>query len=402
MKGWTLGGEQVELDLGTIRNEAERYAPGELVHYILADGGTGEYVLEKPNYKDTTTGANQKSFWYSHSQDTNDNQWFSERALTKVVKNQTEFSGEGIYNVAQYVKGSDGESKPYTIHPANSLIPLEDYYNYNQLTKDGSAVGGAIFSDENAANPHEWDYTHVTYKDKGVKFIYVSIAPGTGNVDYISVRSDAQSVSNEELAGQNTAWNNVATHGAIEGDRDWVISPAEAYVNEDGNVEAVVIKAEPAVADLSNVVIITKVDGVAYGKNTGADEVSVSNANRYEYVQGPNFNETKTGTFKHDHKVGDILVIRNTVDEVMDCKTINDGVYDNRNPDAFKAVGVTALTNTQDKESKIAFYVGKGAKHTVNELGRTGAALTEANDTIMTNKKAAVSYTHLTLPTIGG
>ena len=45
--GWTIGGEEVDVDLGTIRGEAEKYAPGELVHYVLANGGTGEYALEK-------------------------------------------------------------------------------------------------------------------------------------------------------------------------------------------------------------------------------------------------------------------------------------------------------------------------------------------------------------------
>ena len=84
-----------------------------------------------------------------------------------------------------------------------------------------------------------------------MKFIYVSFSPVTGEVDYISVRNGVQNVKNEELTYQNTIWNNTATHNVVDTARTWVISPAEAYVNDKGHVEAVVIKSEPTVADLS-------------------------------------------------------------------------------------------------------------------------------------------------------
>ena len=383
--GWTIGGEEVDLDLGTIRQEAEVYAPGELVHYRLANSGTGEYDLEKPN----NTGF---SSWYN-----NDGDQVVERRLTKKVNGVDQYSGEGIYNVAQYVL-SNNASTPYEIHAANSLIPLEDYTNYLNPTTAHKAVGGGIYWDERIANPagngtipdpanlHEWNYRSTTYKDDGVKFIYVNFDAVTGEVDYISVRKDAQNVENAELAHQNTLWSNVATNINSPSQIKWVVSPAEAYVNDEGNVEAVVIKSEPVVADLSNVVIVGEYVGTEIGRSTGAEETTPTNAHAREYWQGPNFSEKKTGYFKNQHNVGDIVVIRSTTNDVMDCKMFNGGTYSNRNPDVFKAAGIEALKNSLGEKSKIAFYVGKGTD-TVTSQDELLVNLKTSGASLMTNKK---------------
>ena len=369
--GWTIGGEEVDVDLGTIRGEAEKYAPGELVHYVLANGGTGEYALEKPN----NTGS---SSWYSH-----DGAQITERRLTKKVDNKDEYSGEGIYNVAQFVKNNGIDTK-YKIHPANSLIPLEDYTNYVNPTTAAKATGGKIYADE-ADNSHEWNYRSTTYKDDGVKFIYVNFDPITGNVDYVSVRKDAQTVENKELASYNSAWKNAATN-VNANTMNWVVSPAEAYVNKDGNVAAVVIKNEPAAADLSNVVIVGEYVGTETGKNVGAENASaIGNTSQREYRQGPNFDEVKTGTFKNGHNVGDIVVIRSTDENgVMDCKMFNGGVYADRNPDVLTAKGITKLKNAATETSKIAFYVGAKAGNSVTSQGGTDISGTAS---IMSDKQ---------------
>ena len=356
--GWTIGGEEIDIDLGTIRHEAEIYAPGELVHYQLANGGTGEYELEKPRYDKT-------KWWYSHAN------YETERRLEKTIDGvPNRATGEGIYNVAQFVKNNGVDSR-YAIHAANSLIPLEDYDNYKTAgTAFYSATGGAIYATEDTDDPtatkpeHTWNYRSTTYKNDGVKFIYVNFDGTTGEVDYISVRSDAQNVENAELAVQNTIWKNAATNtNSRDSALDWVISPAEAYVNDEGNVEAVVIKSEPTVADLSNVVIVGEYVGTEIGRTTGAEETTPTNAHAREYWQGPDFSEKKTGYFKNQHNVGDIVVIRATKDNVMDCTMFNGGSYSDRNPDVFKAAGLEALTNSMGTKSKIAFYVGGRLQH---------------------------------------
>nr|WP_325239448.1 hypothetical protein [uncultured Oscillibacter sp.] len=349
--GWTIGGEEVDIDLGTIRNQAEKYAPGELVHYDISNGTTGEYVLSKPN-------ANRNSLRYSDGA-----QAFGEPGTAN------EKTGEGVYNVAQYVKTNSNSNSAFEIHPSNSLIPLERYKGTDITSAEHTAAGGAIFASEKDANgkpdpakPHTWNYRSTTYKDTGVKFIYVSFSPVTGEVDYISVRNGVQNVKNEELTYQNTIWNNTATHNVVDTARTWVISPAEAYVNDKGHVEAVVIKSEPTVADLSNVVIVGKVVGTEVGKNTGAEEVSaLTNVRTREYWQGPDFSEKKTGSFKNQHNTGDVLVIRSTdTNGVMDCKTFNSGVYGNRNPDVIWAKDIVKLTSAAGDPAKIAFYIGRG------------------------------------------
>ena len=330
--GWTIGGDEVDIDLGTIRNQAEKYAPGELVHYDISNGTTGEYVLSKPN-------ANRNSLRYSDGA-----QAFGEPGTAN------EKTGEGVYNVAQYVKTNSNSNSAFEIHPSNSLIPLERYKGTDITSAEHTAAGGAIFASEKDANgkpdpakPHTWNYRSTTYKDTGVKFIYVSFSPVTGEVDYISVRNGVQNDKNEELTYQNTIWNNTATHNVVDTARTWDISPAEAYVNDKGHVEAVVIKSEPVVADLSNVVIVGEYVGTEIGRSTGAEETTPTNAHAREYWQGPNFSEKKTGYFKNQHNVGDIVVIRSTTNDVMDCKMFNGGTYSNRNPDVFKAAGIEAL-----------------------------------------------------------
>ena len=291
-------------------------------------------------------------------------------------------------------------STRYEIHSANSLIPLEDYTNYKKPTTPYQAVGGAIFANESDpdrtittddAKAHVWDYQSTTYKDDGVKFIYVNFDGTTGEVDYISVRKDAQNVENDELKAQNLRWSNVATNITAPNNIKWVVSPAEAYVNDEGNVEAVVIKSEPTVADLSNVVIVGEYVGSEIGRSTGAEETTPTNAHAREYWQGPNFSEKKTGYFKNQHNVGDIVVIRATTNDVMDCKMFNGGLYSDRNPDVLKAAGITALRNGLDEKSKIAFYVGKNTGYTVlSQNGSVNLANMDGEGklaSIMTNKK---------------
>ena len=343
--GWTTGGVEVDLDLGTIRGEAERYAPGELVHYDIAQGGNGEYELSKPNY-------NQVSFNKDGTSNTEPNMLDKDRNST----------GEGIYNVSQWANDL-GTKTParYQVSSRNSLLPLENYKTYKQTTCLESALEQVTPSaDPTVPTPIAkiWNYNRAPYD--GVKFIYVSFDPSTGEVETIDFKSGVQNVEHEDLKKTNTTWRNVGTN--VD---SFVASPAEAYVNDDGNVKAVVIKEDAAEANLSMIAYITATPGDRNYTNpkAGAEgDRPTGTSYAKQYRVGPNFDEELTGWFDKDYPVNTVLTIRKQGDLIVG-KYFHSNTYSNSNPDGLYVRGIQPLKTLNGAESKSDFYVNKNGSN---------------------------------------
>lgn len=421
--GWTIKGDEVDLELGTIRGAAEKYAPGELVKYDVSSGGNGEYELYKPNYNQISVLKNGSVA-----------PWIEPKGATK-DKVQT---GEGIYNIAQFAKQYDGANTvddEYNIKSVNTLLPLEFYntdsnkkdtdpttvagvhYNYRNATANpnrpvgltsentpsttycGELVGteGQFYNNTatsgeidraNGAKFDEWTYRTAPYD--GVKFIYVGFDSTNGEVEVINVVDGVQNVNYDELKQINRWWKNVGTNGD-----QFVASPAEAYVDKDGKVKAVVIKSDSAEANLKDLMIITDNKGANTSTKGGAEAPTSGTYYTRQYVSGEDgFKEEKTGYFDKALLVGDVVTGSLKEDGIIRAKYFHSASYTDRNPDGMYIKGIAPLTTQEGKESGNAFYVGTahaGTKAVTLMLG-TGVngnnsyPLDDANCVILSGK----------------
>ena len=391
--GWTIKGDEVDLELGTIRGAAEKYAPGELVKYDVASGGNGEYELSKPNYNERVILKNGQVAPWSEPQGAEDG------------NKQT---GEGIYNIAQAVKQSDASVAKYAIKSNNTLLPLE-FYNSDKAVdpvastasgtdKDGdpvvhfdygaadknhpigtdaqttAATDGTVFCGEivdgqsgyYGDHDEEGVWTYRTTPYDGVKFIFVGFDSTNGEVEVINVVDGVQNVNYDELKQINRWWKNVGTNND-----DFVASPAEAYVDKNGKVKAVVIKSDSAEANLKDLMIITDNKGANTSTKGGAEAPTSGTYYTRQYVSGEDgFKEEKTGYFDKALLVGDVITGSLQSNGVIRAKNFHAKDYTNRNPDGFYVKGIAPLKTQENETADYAFYVGpKMGEGTIKYLG---------------------------------
>nr|WP_325295090.1 S-layer homology domain-containing protein [uncultured Oscillibacter sp.] len=390
--GWTIKGDEVDLELGTIRGAAEKYAPGELVKYDVASGGNGEYELTKPMFTDDD---------YTNGRRVLKNGALSPWTEPQGGKDGTKQTGEGIYNIAQFAN-QNGTASQFNIKSNNSLLPLE-FYN----TEDSAAVGTEAkatgkssdpeknvvhFNYKNAtANPNvsvgiaanqsgvvkngdpvfygaadqynTWTYRTAPYD--GVKFIFVGFDATNGEVEVINVVDGVQNVAYNELIHINRWWKNVGTNGD-----EFVASPAEAYVDKDGKVKAVVIKSDSAEANLKDLMIITDNRGANTSTKGGAEAPTSGTYYTRQYVSGEDgFKDEKTGYFDKALLVGDVVTGSLQSNGVIRAKSFHATTYTDRNPDGVYVRGIEPLKTQEDVKSKTMFYIGTNGNGTVSYLG---------------------------------
>ncbi|WP_300751240.1 hypothetical protein, partial [uncultured Oscillibacter sp.] len=395
--GWTIKGDEVDLDLGTIRGAAEKYAPGELVQYRVAEDGNGEYELNKPNFAQRSALKNGNLGWIEPK---------LQDGYLKDGKTP-KYTGEGIYNVAQYAaQNGSTENNKYNIKSVNTLVPLEFYdttlndgknkgtqagvhYDYSQadsdVKKDYVPLTGASgsssrpnYSGTSGADDGFDTWTYRTAPYDGVKFIYVGFDPTNGEVDTISFMDGVQNVPYDELKQINRYWRNVGTN-----DDSFVVSPAEAYVDKNGKVKAVVIKSDSAEASLKDLIVITDNKGANTStKSTGAEAPTSGTYYTRQYVSGEDgFKEEKTGYFDRMLSVGTVVTGRLESNGIFRTRTFHADDYTNRNPDGIYVKGIAPLKTLNDKNSNTEFYIGAKAEGVVQTLG-TGV---KGGDTVLTN-----------------
>ena len=417
--GWTIKGDEVDLELGTIRGAAEKYAPGELVKYQVAETGNGEYELVKPMFRESgvnyTEGRRVLKSGVLSS-------WTEPQGDTKTVDSLKKQTGEGIYNISQFAN-KDGVAKEFEIQSKNSLLPLEFYntqvdptsemkatgsdvvhFNYKNATAtpdvavgSGSGECGVVPGDGslgsnnfygNNGNHNMWRYRAAPYDD--VKFIFVGFDTANGEVEVINVLSGAQNVEYKELTQINRWWKNVGTN-----DDSFVASPAEAYVDKDGKVKAVVIKSDSAEANLKDLMIITDNKGANTSTKGGAEAPTSGTYYTRQYVSGEDgFKEEKTGYFDRALSVGDVVTGSLQSNGIIRAKNFHAKSYTDRNPDGIYVRSIGALKTQEGVKSKTMFYVGpdnvvgpNSTKGSIEFLGtgvNGGGTLTNAE--ILTNK----------------
>ena len=394
--GWTIKGDEVDLELGSIRGAAEKYAPGELVKYQVAETGDGEYELVKPIYsEDAAKAPTAGSRVLKNGQLSS---WNEPQGGTKTIDGKKYQTGEGIYNIAQYAS-KGGVAEKYKIESRNTLLPLEFYatdvpnagtpitvkadkdhpvvhFDYKNATATPNVLVGTDAETAAATNTtycgelktpdnddqwyvdkgreNEWTYLSAPYD--GVKFIYVGFDSSNGNVEVINVLDGVQNVAYDELKQINRWWKNVGTN-----DGDWVASPAEAYVDKDGKVKAVVIKSDSAEANLKDLMIITDNRGTHTSTRPaiGAEAPTSGDYNTYQYVSGEDgFKEEKTGYFDKKLDVGTVITGSLQSNGIIRAKVFHATDYTNRNPDGIYVKGIEALKTQEQVKSKTAFYVG--------------------------------------------
>ncbi len=408
--GWTIKGDEVDLELGTIRGAAEKYAPGELVKYDVASGGNGEYELYKPNYNQLAVLKNgNKASWVE----------------PVGAKDDGKQTGEGIYTVSQFARqnltsGGVGDAE-YNIKSVNTLLPLDGYntadkdkenavsstgrrFNYanaNDKTSVGTAADNCGVLVKNGTGYYEttkptqyntWNYRTAPYD--GVKFIYVGFDSVTGEVEVINVVDGVQNVDYKELTQINRWWKNVGTNTNANGG-DYVASPAEAYVDKNGKVKAVVIKSDSAEANLKDLMIITDNKGANTSTKGGAEAPTSGTYYTRQYVSGADgFKEEKTGYFDKALLVGDVVTGTLKDDGVIRAKYFHNASYTNRNPDGIYVKGIAPLLTQEGSKVGNAFYVGTANAGTAAQTlvlgtgvyGNTSYPLSEKNCDILTGK----------------
>ena len=390
--GWTIKGDEVDLELGSIRGAAEKYAPGDLVKYQVANNGDGEYELVKPMYQEglATTGPKGLTNGRRILKNGDTSAWTEDQGGTKTIKGVKYQTGEGIYNIAQFAN-KGGVAEQYEIETRNTLLPLEFYntevpktetpvdtvanpadpavhydYLHATITPDvpvGTGAGdcGVLDGTETESNwynkhgyTNKWNYLTAPYDS--VKFIYVGFDSSNGNVEVINFLDGVQNVKYEELRQINRWWKNVGTN-----DGNWVASPAEAYVDDDGKVKAVVIKSDSAEANLKDLMIITDNRGTHTYTKSGAEAPASGTYNTYQYVSGEdNFKEEKTGYFDSKLSVGDVVIGTLQSNGIIRAKAFHATDYTNRNPDGLYVKGIEPLKTQEQVKTKTAFYIGKG------------------------------------------
>nr|WP_326168617.1 hypothetical protein [uncultured Oscillibacter sp.] len=360
--GYTLGGDEVNLDLGTIRGAAEKYAPGELVRYrINTASGTGEYVLEKPNSNQASVkkGGMYAPYNRNGGVPAYPNPSISTNAgIVEPARDKY----EGIYRVALAYGNTptDYEVKKNLDYIALDRYPAANTHELSTAEATGLTAG------------YQWDVSTLYYASNPT-FIFVDFDK-SGEIETINFIKGRQDIRHEDLSEYNKNWRNVGTNND-----DFVASTAEAYVNDKGLVETVVIKTDSAEANLSGLRIITKNTGSNNYVPKGAEETTslTGKWNEREYVQGPDFNEAKTGVFDKGYQVGDILV-GNEKDGIFYAKAFHGDEYRGSSLDGFTVTGIQKVPNkTQlDKYLDDCFKIVEGySKYTT--LG--GATLTNAN-----------------------
>ena len=370
--GWTIKGDEVDLELGTIRGAAEKYAPGELVQYRVAEAGNGEYELNKPNYNERSILKNGVQAGWKEPQ----------------LKDDGKVTGEGVYTISQFAYQTGAADNKYKIQSRNTLLPLDFYntekdkgaaytviegdrYDYSQATSlndvvaKGQILGAATAFYDKKDNYGVSDaagtdsYNHWFYKTApydGVKFIYVGFDTTNGEVETINVVDGVQNVEYKELLQINRWWRNVGTNDL----GTFVASPAEAYVDKNGKVKAVVIKSDSAEANLKDLMIITDNKGANTSvKSTGAEAPTSGTYYTRQYVSGEDgFKEEKTGYFDKALSVGTVVTGRLGADNIVKARTFHATEYTNRNPDGIYVKGIAPLYTLEGKKADNAFYVG--------------------------------------------
>ena len=370
--GWTIKGDEVDLELGTIRGAAEKYAPGELVQYRVAEAGNGEYELNKPNYNERSILKNGVQAGWKEPQ----------------LKDDGKVTGEGVYTISQFAYQTGAADNKYKIQSRNTLLPLDFYntekdkgaaytviegdrYDYSQATSlndvvaKGQILGAATafydkkdnygVSDSSGTDSYNhWFYKTAPYD--GVKFIYVGFDTTNGEVETINVVDGVQNVEYKELLQINRWWRNVGTNDL----GTFVASPAEAYVDKNGKVKAVVIKSDSAEANLKDLMIITDNRGANTSvKSTGAEAPTSGTYYTRQYVSGEDgFKEEKTGYFDKALSVGTVVTGRLGADNIIKARTFHATEYTNRNPDGIYVKGIGPLYTLEGKKADNAFYVG--------------------------------------------
>ena len=200
-----------------------------------------------------------------------------------------------------------------------------------------------------------------------MKFIFVSFDAANGEVETIDFKDGVQNVDYQDLVRFNKYWKNIGTNDG----QKFVLSAAEAYVDDKGLVKAVVIKSDSSEADLSRIAVITDTPGDKNWQKSGGAEGDRTDGMSYakRYVTGPSFSmaEEKTGYFDRDYPIGTILVITEKENYIVG-KYFHSAYYNNGNPDAMWVKGITPLKNIEDKDSEAGFLIGHGyAVKTLNE-----------------------------------
>ena len=369
--GWTIKGDEVDLELGTIRGAAEKYAPGELVKYDVASGGNGEYELTKPLFTDNKYTGGKRVLKNGEP-----SPWTEPQG----GKDGTKQTGEGIYNIAQFAVQNKA-SQEFEIKSNNALLPLEFYNTEDSAaTSEANATGGHFNYKKATASPdvpvgtnsgecglvsrgdagfygdkdrfNTWTYRAAPYD--GVKFIFVGFDATNGEVEVVNVLDGVQSVAHSELTHINRWWKNVGTN-----DDSFVASPAEAYVDKDGKVKAVVIKSDSAEANLKDLMIITDNKGANTSTKGGAEAPTSGTYYTRQYVSGEDgFKEEKTGYFDKALLVGDVVTGTLQSSGVIRAKSFHARTYTDRNPDGIYVRGIKPLKTQEDVKSKTMFYVG--------------------------------------------
>ena len=330
------GKEDIDVNLGTIRGDAELYAPGSIVHYDIANSGTGEYELH--------------------------------HRLN---------SGEGAYEIGKfYQDGAD--LKRYNISSKNQLVPLRS-------ATAAELANGIVDIPENANFYGKVDIPAGTSTDNdvveaftyqpglysGVKFIFVDFDKN-GEVTYFVVKDGPVNVDWEDLIAKNTKWENIGTNDK----NSYGNFSAEAYTTKKGEVKAVVIKTDAGDADLTNIILTT---------DTTRDEEVDTNGVKWhgrKIVRGSDsFKSEDTVLLDKFTEVGEFSrVVKETEEngtKKLEVKGLGD-LFENGSVEPIKTLGVTPAQNVNGSiNNKIGFRVGQAIGHTVKDLG--GQSLTAAN-----------------------
>nr|WP_325297279.1 hypothetical protein [uncultured Oscillibacter sp.] len=311
------GKEDIDVNLGTIRGEAELYAPGSIVHYDIANDGTGEYVLSHRN------------------------------------------GVEGAYEIARYYM-KDGVAARYEISNKNQLVPLVDL-NIEEQVYGEETVSGVDPVTGNAFDTFK--YQPGVYSN--VKFVFVDF-DSNGEVETFIVKDGPLSTDWEDLIKFNEKWENIGTNDK----NAYGNFCAEAYVSKKGEVKTVVIKDDTGDADLTNIILTT---------DTTRDEEVDANGVKWhgrKIVRGSNdFKSEESVLLDRFTNVGDFSrIVKETEDDgtkKLEIKALA-GEFENDSVEPLKVFGIDYAKNANDsKNDKIGFVVGQGTNKVEDLQGNT-------------------------------
>jgi hypothetical protein len=260
--GWDISGNAISLNVGkNTYKTATRYNPGDLVKYSNEGAaGTADWVLDD-GYDETPL---------QRPGDTVVKNYSKYEDMTKIYEvNYLEDGGNYVIkssNVRLALKGV-GYQTGMPATPSTAANANGNNNGAGWLVSPGKgksdAVSGVNAGDATPGSVGDFQRTGNFYMAKNVKFIYTSFNE-EGDVDNVEIVSGAQNVTNAELR------RFASSHSA------------QAYVNKDGEVAAVVIKSESTNALSTNLLYIREhwgLQGVEVnGKKVYGYKVAMMNA----------------------------------------------------------------------------------------------------------------------------